>query len=347
MATRRRDTMKISEYAFVLTNGVTATQGERACGDTSTGLVTVAGTSTTLVALGFFAETVVGDGTKTVRVFFETEATAEWMTNDTAGGAIAAANVFSEVYMKDGKTVSITATGRSKGGRVIAYDATANLVLVQGGIAITGPTGAAGLISTVASRTALSAIAAGSRADGMVVMSLDDRSLWEFNATQTGTMDGATSALSNLLITPDAGTGRWIRADKSFDLKIAIDKTMLDAAVLCTVPAGFALRLNGLPFWDVVVGWTGGAASAIGISSANAAASTKGDLLGGAAGDVTATLGTAGVKAGILGGKLDTLAHIQAIALVAADIIRFDRITSAYTAGSGFVHIPVTLAAIG
>jgi hypothetical protein len=52
-----------------------------------------------------------------------------WLQNDTAGGALAQADVFTNpAYVKDAKTVSKTGTGRSKAGTVVAYDASKNLV---------------------------------------------------------------------------------------------------------------------------------------------------------------------------------------------------------------------------
>lgn len=110
-----------------------------------------------------------------------------------------------------------------------------------------------------------------------------------------------------------------------------------DAAVLFTVPTGLRLQI-GRAFWEVTTGFTGGASSAIGISSNNTKYNTKGDLLGGVAGDVAATLvagfsGTVGTKTASLG----------LVVLNAGDVIRFDRITSAFTAGAGLVHVPVQL----
>lgn len=118
-------------------------------------------------------------------------------------------------------------------------------------------------------------------------------------------------------------------------LPVGLAKT--DAEVLYTVPAGKRL-LVGRAFWEVTTAFTGGAAAAIGLSSSNAAYNTKGDLLGGAAGDLLAAL-TAGFR-GAVGAKLATSGLVV---LIAADTIRFDRIVSAFTAGAGFAHIPVQL----
>ncbi len=120
-------------------------------------------------------------------------------------------------------------------------------------------------------------------------------------------------------------------------LQLAATLNNADASVLFTVPTGKRLFI-GRVFWEVTVAWTGGASSSIGLSSSNAAYNTKGDLLGGASGDVLAGL-TVGFK-GTIGAKL---ASNDVVVLVAGDTIRFDRIVSAFTAGAGIAHIPCRL----
>ena len=123
-----------------------------------------------------------------------------------------------------------------------------------------------------------------------------------------------------------------------FWLALPITFSTADAAVLFTVPAGQRLFVHRA-LWEVAVDFTGGAASAIGVSATVAPYNTKGDLLGGAAGDVLATL-TAGLKGGTLGTDFGSNG---VVVLPAASSVRFDRITSAFTAGSGFVHIQASL----
>ncbi|WP_196302696.1 hypothetical protein, partial [Streptococcus pneumoniae] len=73
------------------------------------------------------------------------------------------------------------------------------------------------------------------------------------------------------------------------DLPFPIGFATADAAVLGTMPAASSLLvIRG--YWEISADWTGGTASAIGLSSSQTAHSTKGDLLGGAAGDVAAAL---------------------------------------------------------
>lgn len=126
-------------------------------------------------------------------------------------------------------------------------------------------------------------------------------------------------------------------------LKIPFSFATADAAVLLTVPTlvngAAALQLDSL-FWEVTVGFTGGSSSAIGISSTNTKYNTKGDLLGGSSGDVAATLvSTNQYVMGTAGTKYAVAVSTGKVFLVAGDVIRFDRITSAFTAGSGFLHV--------
>jgi hypothetical protein len=128
-----------------------------------------------------------------------------------------------------------------------------------------------------------------------------------------------------------------------FTLSLAVDFTKADGAVLFTVPGlvGNGRLAIERAFWEPKVSFAGGASSAIGLSSSNAAYNTKGDLLGGAGGDVAAGLtfaapffkGTIGAKAAGQG----------VIVLQTGDQILFNQIVSAFTSGSGFVHLPCSV----
>lgn len=120
-------------------------------------------------------------------------------------------------------------------------------------------------------------------------------------------------------------------------LKLPFTFSNADASTLYTIPTGLIIEI-GRAYWEIGTSMTGGASSAIGISSSNASYNTKGDILGGATGDVAATLVSTGVKykGGTLGAKFGSNGMVV---LVGGDTIRFDRITSAFTAGAGFVHL--------
>lgn len=130
-------------------------------------------------------------------------------------------------------------------------------------------------------------------------------------------------------------------ASHSCILTIPCDYTMVDGAVLYTVPANLRLLVPAHPFWEVLTSWTGGASSAVGVSSSNANYNTKGDLLGGATGDVAATMVSTGNPfKGTIGAKV---ASQGLVVLVAGDTVHFDRITSAFTAGTANLHLPAQI----
>lgn len=129
---RRRKTMTIGEYSWVLENADEAVQGEAAGFDTGTNTVRPMGSSVNQIFLGFFAETLTGDGTKKVRVTIPGELEAEWLANS-GTDAVAGTDLGSDCFAEDAKTVAATdATGTlSKMGRVLDVNDDASLVLVQ------------------------------------------------------------------------------------------------------------------------------------------------------------------------------------------------------------------------
>lgn len=131
--------------------------------------------------------------------------------------------------------------------------------------------------------------------------------------------------------------GNWITSAPSApaSIKLAVGYATADAAVLYTVPAEKRLMIEQT-FWEVTTGFTGGTSSAVGVSSSQSPHNTKGDLLGGATGDVAATL-VAGVVEGTPGASFSGSPGI--VVLEAGATVIFDRITDAFTAGAGFVHI--------
>jgi hypothetical protein len=127
-----------------------------------------------------------------------------------------------------------------------------------------------------------------------------------------------------------------------FYLKLAISYTTADAEVLYTVPTGLTIGMLMAGAWEVTTAFTGGTSSAIGISSNAAGFNTKGDIHGGATGDLAASL-TAGIRRGTTGAKVSAAPNM--IVLPGGSTIRFDRIASAFTAGAGFVHLPFVVVA--
>lgn len=137
------------------------------------------------------------------------------------------------------------------------------------------------------------------------------------------------------VVAPTTGAGRYLLAPGyEQDIAIAIAFGTADAAVLVTLPTNSVVRVPR-PYWEVTADFTGGSSSAIGLSSSNAGFNTKGDLLGGASGDVAATLVAASGKLmGTIGAKI-----AAGVLLKGGNTVRFDRVTSAFTAGTGFAHL--------
>lgn len=234
------------------------------------------------------------------------------LTTDSQGRAITASQSASSLQNLIGKAVT-------------AASAADELIEVELFNVVTAFIGS----SQVADRTALAAIAAADRYDGQLVVVQSDNSLWRFESSSS-----ASDTTQSFVVTPGAGSGRWLRADKFVDIKVAVDFNTADAAVLFTVPVGFRLRVVR-PWWEVTADFTGGSSSTIGMSSSQSPYNTKGDVQGGAAGDALAAL-TAGYRGGTLGTDLGTQGLMV---LDAGSTVRFDRITSAFTAGTGFAHV--------
>ncbi len=196
----------------------------------------------------------------------------------------------------------------------------------------------AGTISPpAATTTAIKAIAAANRANGMLVMCLADGSFWRFHSTST-----AADTSENLVLVPGVGSGRWLRADSQVLLSLAFTFATADNATLFTVPVGCRLAVRRA-WWDIATSMTGGSSSAVGLHASPAGFSTKGDLLGGSAGDTDAGLVSTNTR--MQGTVGTTVTSTGRLLLIAADTIKYDRITSVHTAGSGNARVLVDVLA--
>ena len=183
----------------------------------------------------------------------------------------------------------------------------------------------ASFASSTATMTTLAAIPAAQRFLGLEKFVEADKSTWYFHDTSSLT------AVTGLVAAPASGNGRWLRKPGRVQIKMPITFATADAAALITMPTG-AVLLPLFAYWEITTGWSGGSSSAIGLSS-NVTWTTKGDILGGAAGDVAATLTTAlSPQPGTVGA---VLAATNRVLLKATNTVRFDRITSVFTAGAG------------
>jgi hypothetical protein len=124
---RRSDSWKYK--SFTLASGSKAYKGGAAVLNASKKVVPASST-TGLVAIGMFAETVDATaGDLPVQVDLQREIVLEWFANATAGDAVAASDIGSDAYFLDDQTVTITATGRSLAGRIWGVDAIKGVAL--------------------------------------------------------------------------------------------------------------------------------------------------------------------------------------------------------------------------
>lgn len=149
---------------------------------------------------------------------------------------------------------------------------------------------------------------------------------------------------SQLAVVPGTSpaSGKWLRIDSAFDLVIPVTFANTDGQQLVLVPAEMTLLpvYAGI-FLEVVTAWSGGAASTVGLSFSNGTVTrVAGNLAGGAAGNgaftyVSYRQFTLGLQYSIAAGTSN------AVVLGPASQVFWDRIVSAYTAGTGNVHMPV------
>ncbi len=110
-------------------------QDGMACIDTTNHVVTKgAAGNTSLIRIGNFAENYdnsASTATAMVLVSLDYEVKGRWYANDTGANAVAAANLFTEVYMLDDQTVTTASSTNSKAGRVWAIDSVKGVAVAE------------------------------------------------------------------------------------------------------------------------------------------------------------------------------------------------------------------------
>lgn len=191
-------------------------------------------------------------------------------------------------------------------------------------------------VKSAPSRAAIKALAVNDprRVHGNEIL-CDDGSVWKYHSTSTISV---TATMTELIMQPDdlAASGRWLRREGSADLALSFTYATTDTTVLLTLPTGCIVRVLG-GYWEVSADFTGGTSSAIGLSGPSPH-NTKGDLLGGASGDLQAALTAGTMKRATVGADI-----AAGVMLNAGETVKFDRIASAFTAGSGVAHLQVQI----
>lgn len=133
----------ISRIERKLKSGEDAERGNVACIDTSDGSLVPTSVATTLFPIGWFEETLTGDGTKTVGVKLFSEITCAVLPN-AESGAVDDGDVGAFCYLTATAAVTTTSTGASVAGRVWGLLGSNVLVEMASEVGPTGPQGPQG-----------------------------------------------------------------------------------------------------------------------------------------------------------------------------------------------------------
>lgn len=119
--------------------------------------------------------------------------------------------------------------------------------------------------------------------------------IWIGNKPYVWAPDCTVEDASNELVmrptakSDSASPGRFVAEGPQHILDLSFSKDTADGAALFTVPTGVVMQILAL-HWNITTSMSGGTSSSIGVSSNKTGFTAKGCLLGGAAGDVAATL---------------------------------------------------------
>ena len=117
MAERLINSKKISRIERVLKNAAVAEKGNVACIDLDDGALVVGAVDTNYLPIGWFEDSLTGDGVKTIGVTLFSEIECAVLINS-GTGPVADDDVGALCYLHSAFEVSMTGTGKSVAGRV-------------------------------------------------------------------------------------------------------------------------------------------------------------------------------------------------------------------------------------
>lgn len=183
----------------------------------------------------------------------------------------------------------------------------------------------------VANGAAMDALGPNARSDGQIRLNIATQQRWVYVSAATAV---DTSGLLFRKPADNPATGGWCLMPGEVDIAMPFGFATADAVSLVTMPVNCIFMPLEF-YFEITTGLVG--AGAIGMSSAKANYNTKGDLLGGATGDVAATLVVGNPILGTVGTKWASLANKRAI-WKAGETFRYDRVSGTNTAGAGRIH---------
>lgn len=129
MAERMTREERWSYIERVLVNAQVAEKGKIACIQLSSGNIVAASAAAGLLPIGYFDQTLTGNGTSKVRVKLFKEVILHRFASVAGADDVLDTDTGNTCYLQDGETVTMNATGRSIAGRV--WGVTSAGVLVE------------------------------------------------------------------------------------------------------------------------------------------------------------------------------------------------------------------------
>lgn len=176
----------------------------------------------------------------------------EWFTLSTADPIVL--NTTALTFTQVPSFVDLASTAASQGASLIGVqDAAARIAGTTAEAALAELAGR--LLGAVANAAALGAVTAAQRVDGMLIVKLDDYTVWSFA--------GASAvAASDWVIAPAAGAGRWLRKDAEPGLvlpPVADNAALIALAATDRVDGSLVVQLDTLTIWTYDLGSVAGA----------------------------------------------------------------------------------------
>ena len=171
----------------------------------------------------------------------------EWFTLSTADPIVL--NTTALTFTQVPSFVDLASTAASQGASLLGVqDAAGRITGTTGETALAELAGR--LFGAVADNAGVTAITAAQRVDGMIVIKLDDMTLWTYDL-------GSAAAASNWVLAPDAGAGRWLRRDAEPGLllpPVANDAALVALTAAMRVDGSMVVKLDDMTVWAYDLG---------------------------------------------------------------------------------------------
>lgn len=178
----------------------------------------------------------------------------EWFSLSTADPIVL--NTTALTFTQVPSFVDLASTAASQGASLVGIQDAATRI--TGTTLETATAELAGrLLGAVADATAVAAVPAATRVDGMLIVKLDDYTVWSFAGASAATA-------SDWVIAPAAGAGRWLRKDAPAGLllpPVADNAALVALAATDRVDGSLLVKFDNMTVWSYDLGSAAGASN--------------------------------------------------------------------------------------